>query len=484
MSTFINFMIEANFVLVIFLGLYYALFRKETSFSLIRLTMLGGIVLSLVLPFIHITTESETVPIPSLNDAFFYLLPLVQISEDGSTTQALSDGKSFINIWNTFLFVYFAGAVFTAFRFAREVYLLNKLARQGIIQQQSWLEIIHLQMPMPAFSFFNRIFIGRLEGHSETEREHIIRHEMIHVYRCHSIDILLVNLLKVVFWFNPFLTIYKKIFVQLHEFEADARSVENHDVNRYCNLLARVALQSAGFKLANHFNNSLTLKRIEMMRTVKSKIRTWKLAASGLFIVFVMMIVACQDQVTEADIAGSEIPNEAKVRFETFQTRFPGKTFIVEYDKEAEHKLQQLEKQYGNAKHIELFTINLKGELRTFSMLQYDADDISVSNEVYSKVDEVPEFKGGFDALGEFISQNLQYPLTARQQGIEGTSYIEFIVETDGTVTNVKTLRGISGECDAEAERVVKSFPKWIPGKNAGQVVRTKFVIPISYKLQ
>jgi hypothetical protein len=87
--------------------------------------------------------------------------------------------------------------------------------------------------------------------------------------------------------------------VQVHEFEADARSVEGRDVNAYCSLLARVALQSNGYPLASHFTNSLTLKRINMMKSVRKNIKQWKVATITFSILLVFFIVACQDQVMQ-----------------------------------------------------------------------------------------------------------------------------------------------------------------------------------------
>ena len=89
---------------------------------------------------------------------------------------------------------------------------------------------------------------------------------------------------------------YKKIFVHLHEYEADARSVKTHDVNDYCSLLAKVALLSADIRLANHFSNSLTLKRIQMIRKIRSKTKWWKVALLGATVPLFFFVVACQDQ--------------------------------------------------------------------------------------------------------------------------------------------------------------------------------------------
>lgn len=96
---------------------------------------------------------------------------------------------------------------------------------------------------------------------------------------------------------------------------------------------------------------------------------------------------------------------------------------------------------------------------------------------------EQPEFPGGFDALLNYIQANMKYPTEAMKNNEQGTVYVSFIVETNGSVSEVKTIRGVSQLCDAEAERVVRLFLQWIPGKQKGEAVRVRFVMPIKFQL-
>lgn len=109
----------------------------------------------------------------------------------------------------------------------------------------------------------------------------------------------------------------------------------------------------------------------------------------------------------------------------------------------------------------------------------------SSKDEVYDQVDELPTFgsKPQYTELFEFIANNLTYPKEAVEKGIEGKVYTKFVVEKDGTVTNVSLEKGIGHGCDEAAAQVVKSLPKWNPGKNKGKIVRTSFVIPIVFQL-
>ena len=102
---------------------------------------------------------------------------------------------------------------------------------------------------------------------------------------------------------------------------------------------------------------------------------------------------------------------------------------------------------------------------------------------IMTTVEEPPKFPGGYDALKNFIAENIQYPETARNSGISGIVYVSFVVEKDGSIGDIMVLKSIGGGCDEEAVRVIKLMPNWMPGKQKGQNVRTKFTIPINFNL-
>lgn len=105
-------------------------------------------------------------------------------------------------------------------------------------------------------------------------------------------------------------------------------------------------------------------------------------------------------------------------------------------------------------------------------------------DKVFVVVEDQPEFPGGEKARMRYLRNSIEYPQLARESGIEGTVYVTFVVEKDGSITNVKVLRGIGGGCDKEAIRVVKEMPKWEPGKQRGKAVRVQFNMPIRFTLQ
>jgi len=110
--------------------------------------------------------------------------------------------------------------------------------------------------------------------------------------------------------------------------------------------------------------------------------------------------------------------------------------------------------------------------------------EVEETKPVFTIVEEMPSFPGGETERNKFLAENIVYPQQATENGIQGTVYVSFVVDSKGNVTDVKILRGIGGGCDEEALRVVKMMPKWHPGKQNGKQVRVLFNMPIYFKLQ
>ena len=114
-----------------------------------------------------------------------------------------------------------------------------------------------------------------------------------------------------------------------------------------------------------------------------------------------------------------------------------------------------------------------------------DVKITAVDEEIYQVVEQVPEFKGGMDALMKYLSSNINYPQEAKDKNIQGKALIRFVVEKDGSITDVEVARSSGNDLlDQESMRVVKSMPKWNPGKQSGRAVRTRFVLPVMFRLQ
>jgi protein TonB len=107
-----------------------------------------------------------------------------------------------------------------------------------------------------------------------------------------------------------------------------------------------------------------------------------------------------------------------------------------------------------------------------------------VEMEIFTVVEQMPEFPGGAGAMMKYLAENIQYPQMAREVGVQGTVFITFVVEPNGNITGVRVLRGIGSGCDEEAIRVVKSMPSWTPGKQRNRPVRVQFNLPVRFILQ
>ncbi len=107
-----------------------------------------------------------------------------------------------------------------------------------------------------------------------------------------------------------------------------------------------------------------------------------------------------------------------------------------------------------------------------------------VANKVFDVVEEMPSFPGGQAALMQFLSSNIKYPVVAQENGVQGRVIVGFVVEKDGSITDVKVMRSVDPSLDREAQRVVKAMPKWKPGKQNGSAVRVKYTVPVVFRLQ
>ncbi|MBL0743785.1 TonB family protein [Chryseolinea lacunae] len=503
MNSYINYLLEANFGLVLFLLLYVLLLNSETNFAFKRTYLLGSLLVAVLFPVFTVATAQSA--IPSLGQIVppNWLPEFVVVGYGAKPV----DASPSINVWQVVSWLYLAGVALFAMRFLWQAFQLARhLQKANVHSQTGKYKITELDGPFPTFSFFNHIFIGNAEALSAEDRAIIVRHERVHADHFHSIDILFLEVLRIAFWFNPVLYFYKKIFINVHEFQADAQAVEHHDVNQYCNLLAKVALMSADFRLANHFNNSLTLKRIIMMKTIKKKMRVWKVAAVVVIVAGFFFAVACQDQVlTDAtEVAKTstmalDVPKEVQAKFDALQKEKPNAKFvIIEVDEQGKAKLESMKSVYDDlmahgdqsiaSMNVIKPTAGPSEPVRNFVIVEYKDEmrqisEASKSGEVFTIVEQAAEPVGGIETVMRVLSTNISYPSDVRMKGIEGTVFVGFIVNKDGSLSDFEIKRGIDPQLDKEALRVAQLLPNWTPGKQSGQAVRQQFVLPIAFRL-
>ncbi len=408
-----NYYMQANIALIVVATGYHLLLKNEKHFHFNRAYLLTGIAAALLFPLI--TVQSSVSFSPSIGQSLSITL-LPEFFIDGNKSVDFNYGSILKGL-------YFC---VTALLLVSLVYKVsNLLAQAKKINRFTQIEnfrVIENQNDYTSFSFFRLIFIST--SYSVEERQHVISHEIVHAKKLHSIDIILTEFLKIFFWFNPAVYILKKQFTSIHEFQADEEALKKCDANQYCNLLARIALQSADYPIANHFNNSLTLKRITMIKNAKERLKWWRIASSIAIIGGLFLFVSCKQ---ESEPINKISPSDESV--------------------------------------------------------PAPSDKISPSDKIFSVVDESASPANGWTEYYGFIGGNLRYPEQARKAGIEGKVFVQFTINKDGSLSDVTVLKGIGAGCDKAALEVISSSPKWKPGKQAGLIVRQRYTIPIVFKL-
>ena len=331
-------------------------------------------------------------------------------------------------------------------------------------------------------------------------------------------------------WFNPFIYLYKKELQSLHEYMADRDVVATGvDKKNYMMLILQQCTAVDFSGMSNNFSLILTKKRIKMItRNEKAKGLWWRLLAT-LPVLAVLLIantkVTAQEKKTEnvftVQFGDFELFNDdgtqmqlkdtviyyedgTYTKFESTEAVDPftgelRKTFTVKnYTAEGtpnpniDFTIREVEKHGDTMMYsMDPFTISgdivnkLKNKIMTDEDIDVKVTEVGcVDNDtVYQIVEEMPEFPGGAEAMMKSIAGNIKYPEAAIDKNIEGRVFVSFVIEKDGSVSNVKVLRGIGGGCDEEAARVISSMPKWKPGKQKGEFVRVSYQIPIMFKL-
>ena len=271
------------------------------------------------------------------------------------------------------------------------------------------------------FSFFRWIFVNPGDK-TPSQVQQILTHEQTHVAQWHSADALLSQLFVAAFWFNPAAWLMRLQVRNNLEYLAD-RSVINGgtDKKAYQYHLLAVAYRTNVATITNNFNVLPLKKRIKMMNK-----QTSNPLARFKYLLFVPLAVAL--------LAMNSTAMRANVQKKVVKTT--------------------------------------KVTKKT-----------SATDKVYEVCEQMPTFPGGDAALMKYLSENVKYPALAIKAQEQGRVVVSFTVEKDGAISDVKVARSVTPSLDAEAVRVVKAMPKWTPGKQGGQLVRVRYNVPVSFKL-
>ncbi|HSO88404.1 MAG TPA: M56 family metallopeptidase [Draconibacterium sp.] len=469
MNSMVNFIIESGVSLAL-LSLIYVLFlRKETYFKINRLFLLGSVLFSVILPIIKLrifspqpVVLSEVTVTPYRN-----LLESITIySHDfsGSVENAI------LSV-NLLIYIYLAGITFFFGRFLFRIIQLLLIIKRNGVHPAKGIKLVMLEKESSPYSFMNYVFVSQSLANSKGY-DKMIEHEMEHVKQGHSYDVIILELLTVFQWFNPFMWMLNRAIRENHEYLADQAVISN-GINRgeYKKLLLN---QFVGGQLviANNFNYSLIKNRIKMM----SKIKSSKLAISKIVIgvlVAAALVVAFACEQKESVEAGQPEEQVVKVTIQGDKLKIDGTSADVD----------KLKSMFSKSSGFEVITDSL-GNTLLVKKEAIQPKSLNTNEEIFFIVEEMPEFPGGEMALRQFMANHVEYPDDAQKSGIQGKVYVTFVVSKDGSVADAKIARGVSPSLDAEALRVVNALPKWTPGKQKGKFVNVSYTVPINFVLQ
>ena len=507
--------------------------------------LLTAMLFSLVLPLLGLWVGTEAPQMVSLKQNLLggTMLGEIVVTPDGQTALpeaeivANTTVRPQISVWQVLAVIYLIGVGVAALLLLIKLGKLAALVIRSPKEKREGYTAVFTGKEQGSFSFFRYAFFP-----NENVAPDIVRHEMSHIGHRHSWDILFVEVMMVLQWFNPFIYLYKKELQSLHEYQADRDVVATGvDKRNYMMLILQQCTAVDFSGIGNNFSLILTKKRIKMItKNEKAKGLWWRLLAT--LPVLAILLIA-NTKVTAQD-ASSKLSNKAEKKpitvemgcFEIFDDdgapiRLTDTTIYAEdgsyikmessdgFDPMTGEPCKKLtvtsfgadgkpannffiteEEKHGDTTRysIEPFTISgslfetlldvaTSDEDKKFQTIKEDVyqtlKNKSVGDSIYQIVEQMPKFPGGESALMEYVSKNVAYPEEAKEKEIQGRVFIGFVVEKDGSIGEVKVLRGIGGGCDEEAVRVIKGMPKWKPGMQKGKPVRVSYQIPIMFKL-
>jgi TonB family protein len=418
MNNILIYVLQSGFTLSVLYLFYWLFLRRDTFFGLNRIFLIFSLAVSFIFPLLNISFSSGR------EHTYMVFLEPVIIQAENVKTSIISS----LSFTDLITVAYLLGALVVFILFLYKLVQMAFLISKYGITKKYGMKVVYLPKGFTPFSFFNIVFISN-EVSEHHQLKEILTHEKIHIQQKHSADIILLELVTVFQWFNPFVWLYRKSIKNLHEFQAD-QGVINTGYNKqeYQQLLLNQTFGMELNTLSNNFNSTLIKTRFKMMTKTKTKKSA---LLKMVFIIPAAVALALLFSISVADRVSAQSDKEVTK---------------VENAQEPVKKVQKEE---------EIFTV----------------------------VEVMPKFPGGDEARINYMVNNIKYPEDARKSGKSGTVFVTYVVEKDGSITDVQILRGFYKSCDEEALRVVKAMPNWEPGKQDGKPVRVKYNIPIYFKL-
>ena len=421
-----NFILESGISLTLLTCIYLIFLRKETYFVLNRIFLLLSVIFSLLLPLFHFTILGS---IPSVNlaevtvTAVSYQNLLHSVTIYGNKLNF--EFEQVIESIGIIRYTYLSGVAFFSVLYLVKLIQIVTLIYSNKKEMSHGINLIKLNQDITPFSFFNYVFISRNNTDKSGIKE-MITHEMEHVKQLHSLDVVVLELVTILQWFNPIVWMLKRSIRENHEFLADHGVLKpGFSPAAYRLLLLTCSLETQPV-IANNFNYSLIKTRIKMMTKMKSsKTASFKLGLGVIATLALLTFFACDNK--KPTTKATTPPTEKQ------------------------------------------------------------ATDLPVSStgeKVYTVVRQMPEFTGGEQALMDYIIKNVTYPEDAKKSGLQGRVLVSFIVNKEGKVIDAKIVQGVDPSLDQEALRVISNMPNWTPGKEKGEMVAVQYTIPVKFALK
>ena len=448
MMDFLIYDVKVAVLIAVFYMFYRLMLAHETFHRVNRLVLLTTAVASFVLP-LCVFTMHKTVMV----DYDFSQLGELTVNEPVVSVVPTDNQPSVILttvLPCLFIIGMLATLVHTLISLIRIQLLIHRSENHP--QEDGTVICVTGNTALSPFSWMHYIVMNcsDYEAHDAA----ILAHERGHIRLRHSWDLLFVDLLTALQWFNPAMWMLRADLRAIHEYEADGEVLSlGINARQYQYLLISKAAGIGGYSLANGISHSTLKNRINMMLHKKSN-RTSLLKLFALVPIVGITLALNARTVNDYVYDGPQKQNPVK----------KGKKNTTIKVGTQEIKVTEAQKDDKAA----AVTMNVVEE-------EQNATD----DKVFDVVENMPEFNGGMGALMQYLSHNIRYP---EEKDIQGRVIVSFVVGKDGSISNAQVVKSVHPSFDAEALRIINNMPKWIPGTQNGKPVNVKYVVPINFK--